>query len=61
VVGYNRSGQGCWETFHLHVQGLKKPYKVKQGVSPVNCQGNKILLGLMVAELAFGARLGEGR
>lgn len=27
-----------------------KPYKVKQGVEPDNCQGNKFLLGLMVGD-----------
>ena len=38
-----------------------KPYKVKQGVRPNNCQDSKFLLGLMVGQLTLWSRLGEGR
>ena len=38
-----------------------KPYKLKQGVRPNNCQDSKFLLGLMVGQLTLWSRLGEGR
>lgn len=34
--------------------------KVKQGVNPDSCQGNKFLLGLMVAKPALWCQAGSG-
>lgn len=41
--------------------GMEKPYKVKQGEQPNNCESNKFFLGLMVGELILWRRLGGGR
>ena len=34
-------------------------YKVKQGLKPDNCQGDKFLLGLMVGKLALWHQVGS--
>lgn len=38
----------------------EKPYKVKHGVRPHNCQGSEFLLGLMVGQLTFWLQVGRG-
>lgn len=35
------------------------PYKIKQGVKPDNCQGNKFYLGMMVGQLASECQVGK--
>lgn len=38
----------------------RESYKVKEGVKPDNCQGNKLLLGLMVGEPTLHGEVGSG-
>jgi hypothetical protein len=39
----------------------RRPYELKQGMKPNNCQSNKFVLGLMVGQLALWHQVGRGR